>query len=304
MRRERQRSKPEPFDRVASELAKHLSVNWSRGDVSAGEIQKCTSAHKDEIAVLTAAGVRDSILACSQTVKELANMGTAGNYSNNVHTQIVSWLGTGDLQHHWSYRTLRKLPGRVARGLKLRAHSLRALQVPPSPPEEVVSNAPTRVAKLEAAMAALGESDPTYSTLQEALKKAKAQVHVRPVDERIVSAKTFIERAKKRIGCCRDDVAWAQRPCAGSGEAPVGGAKSSTGRSTFHRGVRGFEEVPPTLPANFAHELAELRACVEELRREITEVRSEFHEIWTWLCMVMISSVLEMAMTSTGCHRN
>ena len=55
-------------------------------------------------------------------------------------------------------------------------------------------------------MAALGESDPTYRILQEALKKAKALTHVRPVDERIAS----IDRAKKRIGSCREEVVRAK----------------------------------------------------------------------------------------------
>ena len=61
-----------------------------------------------------------------------------------------------------------------------------------------------------AAMAALGDSDPTYTILQEALKIAKALMHVRPVDERIASSKTFIDRAKKRIGSCREEVVLAQ----------------------------------------------------------------------------------------------
>ena len=76
--------------------------------------------------------------------------------------------------------------------------------------EEVVSNAEGRVAKLEAAMAALGESDPTYPALQEALKKAKGQIHVRHVEERVASSKTFLERAKKRIGSCCEEVVQAQ----------------------------------------------------------------------------------------------
>ena len=42
------------------------------------------------------------------------------------------------------------------------------------PPEEVLANARARVTKLEAAMAAVGEADPAFSTLQEALRKAKS----------------------------------------------------------------------------------------------------------------------------------
>ena len=55
------------------------------------------------------------------------------------------------------------------------------------PPEEVLSNARARVTKLEAALAAVRESNPTYARLQDALKKAKAQAQVRPVADRIAS---------------------------------------------------------------------------------------------------------------------
>ena len=65
-------------------------------------------------------------------------------------------------------------------------------------PEEAVSIARGRVVKLEAAMAAVGEADPTFSHLQEALKKAKAQCQVCPVEDRVVATKDFIERAKKK----------------------------------------------------------------------------------------------------------
>ena len=148
------------------------------------------------------------------------------------------------------------------------------------PPEEVVSNAPARVAKLEAAMAVLGESDPTYPALLEALKKVKSQTQVRPVDERIASTRTFLERAPMRIGSCREEVARAQEVLTQAqaklqseeqalveGEARLAALTAES--------VAPREDVPPTVPANFAHELAELRACVQELRRENTDLRSE-----------------------------
>ena len=129
-------------------------------------------------------------------------------------------------------------------------------------------------------MSALGEPDPTNSTLQEALKKAKAQVHVLPVDEHIASSKTFIERAKKRIGGCREDVVQAQDALAQAQaklqpeeQALAEGEARLAALFAESEGLR--EELPPTMPANFAHELAELQACVQELRRENTELRSE-----------------------------
>ena len=35
------------------------------------------------------------------------------------------------------------------------------------------------------------------------------------------------------------------------------------------------EEPQPTVPVNFAHELAELRACVQDLQRENQDLRSQ-----------------------------
>ena len=77
-------------------------------------------------------------------------------------------------------------------------------------PEEVISNAHARVTKLEAPMAAVGETDPTFGALQEALKKAQSQVQARPVADPIASTKVFIERAKKRVTVCREEVSRAQ----------------------------------------------------------------------------------------------
>ena len=149
------------------------------------------------------------------------------------------------------------------------------------PPQKVVMNARARVAKLEAAMAALGEADPIYFALQEALKKAKAQSQVRPVEERIASSKVFIERVKKRIGVCQEELARAQQVLSkaqaklqseeqvlAEGEARLADLISES------EGSRE-EGVPPTMPASFARELAELRACVQELREENSNLRSK-----------------------------
>ena len=58
----------------------------------------------------------------------------------------------------------------------------------------------------------VGESDPIFSHLHDALKKAKAQCQVRPV--RIVASTEFIERAKKRIIGCQAEVCHAQEALA------------------------------------------------------------------------------------------
>ena len=50
-------------------------------------------------------------------------------------------------------------------------------------PEEVLQGARARVAKLEAAISAVGDLDPTFPALQEALKQARRQAQVQPVEE-------------------------------------------------------------------------------------------------------------------------
>ena len=66
------------------------------------------------------------------------------------------------------------------------------------PPDEVLANARARVAKLEAAIAAVGDSDPISVTLKEALSRAKSQAQERPVEDRIKHTTVFIERGSFR----------------------------------------------------------------------------------------------------------
>ena len=54
-----------------------------------------------------------------------------------------------------------------------------------------MANARARVSKLEAAIAAVGDSDPTCATLREALVRAKSQAQERPVADRIKYTKHF-----------------------------------------------------------------------------------------------------------------
>ena len=78
------------------------------------------------------------------------------------------------------------------------------------PPDEVMANARARVSKLEAAIAAVGDSDPTCATLRKALARAKSQAQERPVADRIKHTNIFIERAKKRVHALQEDVKMAQ----------------------------------------------------------------------------------------------
>ena len=128
-------------------------------------------------------------------------------------------------------------------------------------------------------MAALGEVDPTYCALQEVLKKAKAQSQVRPVEERIASSKVFIERAKKRIRICQEEVARAQRRKRSFKDWPKGKHVWRISRE---------ERVPPTMPANFARELvAGLRARVAERRipmqaRNLSTLACQRQPMFAW----------------------
>ena len=148
----------------------------------------------------------------------------------------------------------------------------------PRNPDEVVADARSRVGKLESAISVLDENDPTVLALKEALRQARSQTQVRPVDERIESTKLFIERAKKRVLSCQEEVAKAQAVLR-EAEAKVLTEEDSLreGESRLTalqlEAQRVQERIPlPTAPADFAQELAELRVCVAELQRERDEL--------------------------------
>ena len=143
------------------------------------------------------------------------------------------------------------------RGRSSRSQGVRQRKEPPTTripcnPGDVLADARSRVGKLEAAISVLDKNDPTVLALKEALRQARSQTQVRPVEERIESTKLFIERAKKRVTSCREELALQLEA------------------------QRDQERIPPTAPADFAQELAELRVCVAELQRERDELRSEF----------------------------
>ena len=147
-----------------------------------------------------------------------------------------------------------------------RGHMPRTVQVPDGwlqlirGPRPQSAKWPPFVTKLEAAMAAVGESDPTYEGLQDALKKAKAQAQVRPVADRIASSKVFWSRI---------DIS--------TGKVAIQRASWPTPRHdwppSFWRSP--MAALPPTVPADFAQELAKLRVCVQQLQRENTDLRSQ-----------------------------
>ena len=148
------------------------------------------------------------------------------------------------------------------------------------PPDEVLANARARVSKLEAAIAAVADSDPISVTLKEALSRAKSQAQERPVADRIKHTNIFIERAKKRVASFQQDVTNAQ--------AAVVQAQEKSAKEVallrdgevrlqvfIHEESNPMEcqDVTPTVPCNFASELAQLRACVAELQLERDDLR-------------------------------
>ena len=109
---------------------------------------------------------------------------------------------------------------------------------------------------------------------QDALKKAKAQAQVRPVADRIASSKVFIERAKKRILTGREDVSRAQEALT-SAQVKLQSEEQGLADAEARLASLILEESngpPPTVPADIAQELAELRACVQQLQRENTDL--------------------------------
>ena len=79
------------------------------------------------------------------------------------------------------------------------------MQRPRRTPEESQAMAATKVRRIEAAIAALGEDDgEELATLQNSLRRAKMQAQVPPVEKRIADCSQFIERAKKRAEAAAD----------------------------------------------------------------------------------------------------
>ena len=109
---------------------------------------------------------------------------------------------------------------------------------------EVISNARARLTKLEAAMAAVWESNATFSAPQEALKKAQEQAQVRLVEDRIASTEV-IHRACEEAGqfVRRRSRPRAGGPFEGTDETSVRRARVDRGRHEWrHSSRRPWDE--------------------------------------------------------------
>ena len=67
------------------------------------------------------------------------------------------------------------------------------------PLEKVAADAVGEIERLQAAIAALGDSTTLVKPLQESLRVAQTRASVPPIQERVDSCKLFLERAKKRV---------------------------------------------------------------------------------------------------------
>ena len=150
----------------------------------------------------------------------------------------------------------------------------------PVDPDTALLNARARVTKLEAAVLAMGESDPEHPGLQVALKKARSQVQEKPVQDRIGGTELFLERARKRVAAARQEVEKAKE-----------GVVSAEGKLALEEEEVRKAEAPllvlkqeanhmpasprPTVPADLVQELTKLQSLVQELQRERDELRAE-----------------------------
>ena len=150
----------------------------------------------------------------------------------------------------------------------------------PVDPDTALANARSRVTKLERAMEVVGESDPIYPGLVDALKRARTQAQVRPVADRISATESFIERARKRAEKERKEVEKAKAELA-KAEAQLvleeESLREGENRLLVLRQEANGEDQSPlaTVPVDFAQELVQLRTMVQDLLREREQLKSE-----------------------------
>ena len=129
-------------------------------------------------------------------------------------------------------------------------------------PDSVMSNARSRIAKLEAAMVAVGESDATYPSLFDALQKARALAGVQPVQDRIASTESFITRARKRVETERKGVETAKAELA-KAEAKLAFEEDELSKAE-HRLVALQQEAKTVLVSPFSVDPSRVPPRVQE----------------------------------------
>ena len=123
-------------------------------------------------------------------------------------------------------------------------------------PDTAILNARARVTKLEAVMLAIGESDTAYACLQDALKTARSQAQVKPVQDRIGGTEMFLKRARKRVAAARQEVEKAKEGVV-SAESKLALEEEEVRKAEARLLVLKQEannmpaSPPPTVPADF-----------------------------------------------------
>ena len=170
---------------------------------------------------------------------------------------------------HIQFRSVRRTePHRST----IKANGFHAIQTRPSPTPKPVQGS------WEAAIAALGEDDPAAPGLMEVLERVRSQAQLRPLEQRIQWIQEFVARATKRVEGMREALVKTQEnlrheeALLHDGESRLLAIKEEESRRAQQP---NSVEPPPKIPAQFAAELASLRECVQDLRRERDDLREE-----------------------------
>ena len=127
-------------------------------------------------------------------------------------------------------------------------------------PEVVAADAVAEVKRLENAIQVLGETNPHAQPLVEALRVARAKTTVPPLQERIQSCKTFLERARRRVARAESVIARAIE------QKEIYVKEVSEGESRLQTLMS--EEVSVPAHVSVPPDVQELQRHIDELRRE------------------------------------
>ena len=127
-------------------------------------------------------------------------------------------------------------------------------------PEVVAADAIAEVKRLENAIQVLGETNPHAQPLVEALRVARAKTTVPPLQERIQSCKTFLERARQRVARAESVIARAVE------QKEIYVKEVSEGESRLQTLMS--EEISDPAHVSVPPDVQELQRQIDELRRE------------------------------------
>ena len=159
---------------------------------------------------------------------------------------------------------VRQQAGKFRRDSQVGGHHVAGAQCGP-PPEGVLSNARARVTKLEEAMAAVGECDPYVRRVTRRFEERKGTGPSASRRRRDRVVESVHRTCQEEEG--REEVSRAQEVLSAA-QAKVQSEEHGLADAEARLAARLLEESseeaapPPTSPADFPQELAELRACV------------------------------------------